>query len=201
MSLLLVCGFHGTGKDHFYSSYSKCDSSHWMIFGLTPFSIKTDVKRLSHADIMKTMCHEQYGLNSILQSLSKDQALPSGLNGIPNDIVTLRDLYIMYSSKFKEIDINYWCKQVNIDHSHHYVLTDFRFPHEYQYAIDNYHDMDLATLRVYRSQVVEPPANMDTEHNLDEFQTTFLAVTSQCEFEIAVQRFPQYQNYTYQCSI
>ena len=195
MSILLLCGYRGSGKDHFCRTYQEGKLQTWLIYGATPIVRQDNVQRLSHADRMKELCHEEYGLYQVTEA-DKERPLPPGC--YPPGVVTLRDLYIWYSNKHKENDINHWCKQVFIDHTQHYILTDFRFQHEWDFVQQQYYDMDLSTLRVYRSCVVEPPLSVDTEHDLDEVKTLYLAVTSEAEFKLAVERFPQYRDYTLQ---
>ncbi|CAH6421706.1 Hypothetical protein HVR_LOCUS1346, partial [uncultured virus] len=85
------------------------------------------------------------------------------------------------------------------------VVTDWRYRNESRYLINKLSNYEIPaeqrsnilTVRLYRSEVPEPDANIDSEHDLDSVCTDFLLLRDDVEGELekAIEKFPQYSEF------
>jgi len=218
-TVTLTCAYTRTGKDHLGKNVQhNTVENDWMIYGKTKdatFRVPDSVVLISYASSLKKMClQERLHLSLSWQELEpvKDTLHVANPDDI-SDVRILRQWYIDFGAEKREINKDYWC--IKAFEAHHggtknLMVTDFRFYNEYEYTRrafceDFFGDLtptlpssathDLQTIRLYRSCVKVPDANIASEHNLDKFQTGFLGVTSVEEFFKARELFPQYKDY------
>lgn len=202
MQTLFVCGYRRTGKDTFTSKIVNPDIndvSLWKIYrNPTSISFKNLIddtikyKRIAFADKLKDEVSIHYGIDRNIPDALKDTKYLI----YNNDLVSPRDLYIEWA-KFRRINNNYyWIEQVynNISNNDIYVVSDFRYPIEFEFFSSK---CDVKTLRVFRSEVVVSDA--PSEHQLDNFTTDYIACPSTIDFNNSLLLFPQYSHYIYDC--
>lgn len=206
-TVILVCGYKRTGKDTLMSILAGTTSRfHWRIYK-HPSALQ---KRFDHeiyirtafADALKREAGIEYGIPLEVPDSDKDSKLY--VHYQTGELVSARDIYIEWGSIRRSQDIDYWCKAafntIKSDDNAAYVVTDWRFSNEGNYVTRAF--PSVITVRVYRSDVPEPDANIESEHQLDYYQTDFLLLSDGVdgEFERAVQKFPQYANYV-ECEV
>lgn len=218
--IVLVCGYRRTGKDTLYSILSKQIRSvnlfKWRIYRLS--SMKHEFNsgiyvRMAFADALKCEASEEYGIPLIISDTEKD--VKQFKHYKSGKIVSARDIYIEWGTIKRNEDIDYWCKalindfyalncssdefkeeySISKDPRVTCVVTDWRFENEVKYVLTTF--SDVITIRVYRSDVPIPDANIDSEHDLNKYPTDILLIQDgiEGEFEKAVELFPQYHDY------
>ena len=116
-----------------------------------------------------------------------------------NTYKSLNQFYLEYAEDEKTKNLNIWSEKVfntfkdNFDNINY--ITDFKFYNEYLYMKNRV--TNLKTTRIYRSSVPISDKYIESEHDLDQFETDYLLVTSPLEFYKALRIFPQYKNYKY----
>lgn len=218
-SLILICGYRRTGKDTLYSilatNQTSVDRFKWRIYkhpdqiGRKMKSDKNTIyERTSFADNLKCEASKVYGIPQVVSESDKD--LKQFIHYKTGELVSARDIHIEWGAIRRSEDPNYWCKaalkhipkpsqtqyETGSDTSTvNYVVTDWRFRNESKYALDNYDN--VLTIRVYRSDVPEPPSNVESEHDLDTYRTHFLLLNDELkgEFLKVIEKFPQYSDY------
>jgi hypothetical protein len=204
MKVLLVCGYRRTGKDYLYNLLSgkQVESRfRWKIYkngerlNMSLGSIDIEYQRTSFADLLKSEASTEYGIPPIVPD--SDKEVKQFIHYKTGKVVSARDIYIEWGQVRRSQDADYWCKNAfnQIKNKAVCVVTDWRFRNESEYVMKNFDE--VITIRVYRSDVLEPDINIDSEHNLDSYQTDILLVRDDVEgeFEKAAIRFPQYQRY------
>jgi hypothetical protein len=187
--IILVCGYRRTGKDAFYNILTGKDTEHhWLIYKHSSnnksLNHGPDLDKQSFANALKQECFDLYSIPLEILDVDKDKRLFDGRSA--------RDYYILHAALRKQQSIDYWCSKLEINSDT--MITDWRFNHELEY-IGNRHN--TTTIRLYRSCVFEPAADITSEHELDLHLTDMLLVTNEDDFTLALQRFPQYQGYTF----
>lgn len=209
MRVVLLCGYRRTGKDTFCQILQgNCDRHYtWHAYAKPDASVK-DLRspgmvfqHKSFAQQLKFETAKEYGIPEVVSDDDKD--VKQYLDPETNDIVSARDLYIKHGALRRSQDRDYWCSRVfesitdaNVqDQSLSYVITDWRFPNEHTYTVPKF--SDVMTVRLWNSDVPEPPADIESEHALDAHATDLLLIPDYKprEFQRAVQKFPQYANY------
>ena len=209
MRIVLVSGYRRTGKDTFYQILQGECKSHftWHAYAKPSASVKDlrspgmKFQQKSFAQELKLETAKEYGIPEFVSDDDKD--VKQYLDTETNDIVSARDLYIKHGALRRSQDRNYWCRRVldaiteaNIqDQSLSYTVTDWRFPNEYAYTVSRF--SDAVTVRLWNSDVPEPPADVESEHALDAHATDLLLIPhyKPHEFQRALEKFPQYADY------
>lgn len=201
--LTLVCGYRRTGKDYLYNLLSKQHTAQSCLrvyknpllhsYNITNYS---RFVRISFADLLKREAVNIYGLPTDIPDNEKDDKCYEHYK--TGEMVSARDVYMEWGQIRRDEDPDYWCKlalqSINDDRNTNYVVTDWRFSNELDYARSLF--PSLITLRIYRSVVEEPSSDIISEHDLDNHKTDLLVtLDSDEEFINATKRFPQYSNY------
>lgn len=201
----LVCGYRRTGKDKLYEILSGKSSGgfKWRIYrvprtyGVPKFNESKTYMRVAFADALKREAAEEYKIPPVIPDNEKD--VKKFRHHKTGEMVSARDIYIEWGAVRREQDINYWCKAVldsiPDDSDTNCVITDWRYLNELKYVLST--GVNFAAVRLYRSDVPEPSADIESEHNLDYCATDYLLLRDDLpgEFERAVKRFPQYHDY------
>lgn len=201
MPKILVCGYRRTGKDALAAIMS---GQHiparfkWRIYARDKtLKLERDLscKRIAFADELKAEASAVYSIPLGVPDEQKD--IKQFIHYKTKWEVSARDIYIEWGNIRRNEDIDYWCRAAfeSIDESDICIVTDWRFPNEKEYTFRTF--KDTVTVRVYRSDVPEPDANIESEHKLDDFQTDFLLIRDDFpgEFERTCSKFPQYKDY------
>ncbi len=215
--LHLTCGYAGTGKDSLYnllrggaciqSGVSLCPPGGWLVYAdadtpLPHYGNGAALQRAAFADALKGDSFPFLGLPGTYIDY---EAVKNTLEVTPAGTEVkkiLRQYYIEYGAMRRKEDIHFWPKRVlgphiRADSKEHTDVTDFRFLSEEVYTAEATKAVGMTydTMRVYRSDVKVADKSVQSEHELDDFQTTYLFVTSAEEFVRAVTVFPQYATY------
>jgi len=163
---------------------------------ITPGPDKFVCTRTAFADKLKSEASEIYGIPSVVADAEKD--IKQFEHYITGELVSARDIYIEWGAIRRAQNHNYWCKMVleSIDTNvTNCFVTDWRYPNEAKFMIETYNN--VVTVRLYRSDVPEPPIHIDSEHSLDSYRTDILLIRDDLEneFEKTLHKFPQYQGY------
>lgn len=218
----LIAGYSGTGKDTLHiilktddkpKRHSICNKIKHILYPAPSTKIRylifSDINsqdigsylfecksrtRIAQADPIKAHVNSRHNLPKDFDyEANKNKVLPS-LDG-----QRLRDLYIEFGTQMRNININYWAKlahySIALSPTEIVDVTDFRFPNEYEYILSKHNR--TVTTRIFRSEVRIPNSNVESEHALDNFTTNFLLVSSWSEFQIALNKFPQYNTHVY----
>ena len=200
MNILLVCGYRRTGKDTLYQTLIGESDYKWNIYQHKdrkidePFPLSS-YTRVSFADPLKSEASEVYGIPEYVPDSDKD--LKQFIHYCTGELVSARDIYIEWGKYRRFQDPNYWCKQalksISNENSSSIVITDWRFINEGEFFLQNYEN--VLTIRIYRSDVLEPDINIESEHQLDTRATDLLITSTSTDFDSVVVRFPQYKDY------
>lgn len=211
--MLLVCGYKRTGKDTLFDILNnKNTTDKWLVYSKDHSNFCfPNIKKHTIALEIKRYAHDYLGIEDKNYDDIKDSVAVSNIPKVkdrklhfitqeeidsylpknPNSV--LRDWYIAFGSCYiQNRSKYYWCEQVKFEGDNQVGISDFRYAFEYFYFSQKY---DVLTVRLYRSNVPEPAANIITEHDLDNFETDYLLVPDQDDFNLAVEKFPQYQDY------
>lgn len=211
MKLYLVCGYRGTGKDTLYLALNGQSDVSWCVFAnknkcsdLLGLSLTTrfpgvpllDKKlfRIAFADALKIEAAAIYGIPEVVE----DKNMKQFIHYATGEMVSARDIYIEYGVKD---DIYYWCKKALDDLiDADYMVTDWRLYKELDYS--KRVTENIVTIRVYRSDVVEPAKHIVTEHELDDYMTDLLLLpledmVNSKPSEKIMEKFPQYKGYEF----
>jgi hypothetical protein len=204
--IILTCGYRRTGKDTLYSILSNPQSIinrfKWRIYKHKSqinrkFPENVSYERTAFADHLKLEASVIYGIPSVVPDSEKD--LKQFIHYKTGDLVSARDIYIEWGAIRRQEDPEYWCKAVckflANSSNNTCVVTDWRYCNESTYMLNQYDN--VLTVRVYRSDVPEPPAHIESEHDLDEYRTDFLLLNDELEneFQKTIEKFPQYNDY------
>lgn len=221
MTIHLIAGYKGSGKDSFYKKiinkknikkYTQCGESCPYFYILTkPGCIDTNFCfyntvpiRKALADAVKEEVHTKLGLKFTsleCQELAKEHLLlKDESDSESSTLKPLRYYYIKYALEAREKDIDHWCKKIDSSESHdsegkiseEIMITDFRFLNERIYFESKY---DVLTYRVFRKEKDNTNIDDISEHQLDNEITDFLVVGSLDDIGFAKTKFPQYHDY------
>lgn len=206
MRVILVCGYRRTGKDTLYHKLSHPNETqlfNWQVYRPSNSSNNLNLDhspvRLAFADILKEEASEKYQIPLVISDADKD--IKQFIHYQTGEMVSARDIYIEWGAIRRKEDPNYWCKVAfeSIDNESCVIVTDWRFENEIAYAQSKFDD--VVTIRLYRSDIDEPDITIESEHNLDTYLTDLLLVKDEADFNVAIQKFPQYREYTLTGSI
>lgn len=202
-SVLFICGYRRHGKDEFFK-WMKQESNHEYRFyvrkdfksrslfaNLPPTAI---LQSMSFALSLKEKTAEKLGITPEELELKKDNVLentkPYEFKIIkPSDISTAthRDVLIDIAAVKRNKRPTYFSEKTSLLQycsNKVGIITDFRYPDEYQHFAEFLPPNMLFTLRVHRSEVAVPDADIISEHALDSFKTDFV-VTSKTSTNVA----------------
>ena len=181
--LIFLCGYAGSGKDTLASDIIKGNLSRWLFTSNMHYLYLEgyNFKRFSFADKLKEECEIKYGVPKDEQDKNTPKYI---LNG---ETVSARCIWIHEAKIQREKDISYYSKQ--LVHDDNYIITDWRYPDELKY----HNKEDVITIRVFRESV--DIMALDSEHQLDDYATDFLAVDSLSSLYKCKTLLPQYKNY------
>lgn len=202
--VILICGYRKTGKDMLYQKLSRkapLDLFSWSIYAsplvdsskvYNDFNTGTYIRQ-ALADKLKSEANTQYSISSYISDNEKD--IKQFIHPITKALVSARDIYIEWGEKRRGEDPEYWCKCIEKPLlGETVVITDWRHPNERDYFVNEYGN--VITMRVYRGDVIEPPKNVISEHDLDNVLTDYVLIFDKPgEWDILLEHFPQYQNY------
>jgi hypothetical protein len=213
MTLIMVAGYRGSGKDTLYKQLSDKNFKpefNWKVYynpniDINKLKILYDLNnlqiiRISFADklkeqVRKNLINEKNIDETFDTEKYKDSPI-SCSSSKNNDNMTFRDYCIELAAKCRSNDIDHWCKLVydNIieNDDKNIMITDWRYENEYIFFEKL---KQIISMRVYRSSIMIPDKNILSEHNLDNFVTDYLLVTNEYEFKLAIKEFPQYSEY------
>ena len=223
--VILICGYRRTGKDTLCAILSNNNQStslfKWRVYRhpslLTKYITNKNAStyvRTAFADALKYEASQVYSIPLVISDADKDikqfkhnedvvrfqgNSTFFTKQSCKDVLRSARDIYIEWGAFRRSQDIDYWCKaafnNVPNDSTTVCVVTDWRYHNEAKYVIDTF--SDVVTVRIYRSDVPEPDADIDSEHNLDDYQTDLLLIQNDIEgeFERVVEKFPQYIQY------
>ena len=203
MPIVLLCGYKRTGKDSVYETLSTHRSNYiWQIYrdpekfgNEFPPRHNRKVSRIAFADSLKDEVRRLYPFVCNVLDNEKDEKLFQ-MGEIP---VSLRDIYKIVGSEKRQADPEHWCKLALQDltrcpiNMHYTIVTDWRYQNELEYIRHNF--SDIITVRIYRSSVIEPDLDDETEHDLDNITTDILLLPINEDFGKVSERFPQYAHY------
>lgn len=210
--VILTCGYRRTGKDTFFTKLigDKDNLFSWRVYK-HPTAIDKQIdlllsyKRIAFADSLKEEAASKYKIPVIIPDAEKD--VKQFIHYQTQKLVSSRDIHIEWGALRRLEDIDYWCKQgfksyinnkstdFNQKITEGLVVTDWRFHNESEYAFRNFHN--VYTIRLYRSDIIEPDITISSEHDLDNYLTDFLLLRDDIpnEYEKALEKFPQYKGY------
>ncbi|CAH6418282.1 Hypothetical protein POVN_LOCUS52 [uncultured virus] len=191
----------GGAKVEAFDSEVKVDTSGqvkpWLVYSLeaTPKPDYGDGKALMRIAFADALKKESFAVLKLKGEYQDYEGFKNTMM-VLNDSKLLRQHYIDYGAERREQDLNYWAKaalQPHIEHKGHLFVTDLRFNNEHEYACKTF--SRTASTRLFRSDVAIPPADVQSEHELDWLQTDYLLLTTPEDFESALKHFPQYKDY------
>jgi len=198
MTLRLITAYTRTGKDTFVDQVNgQLDYIHpWIVF-THPNKPMDDYKeifapgnKLSFAASLKKTVVQNLGLPEDFDvEANKDTYMIEGK--------LLRQHLIEYAFQMRQIDQAFFVKEALRDMNGDCIVSDFRFIDEYEF-IAAHVKVPVTTIRLFRSSVEVPPPHIISEHDLDEFETDVLLVSSDQSYDIACDHFPQYRSYVRQ---
>lgn len=203
---LFICGYRRTGKDTLATDISEDRITHrWRGYVRADGKFRNIYSDFLRADVaafhdpLWKFVRNLLGLpRDFDYEGRKDEPRPDDFGR------TIRDYMIAVGSAGRTIDRAYWVKQAFarfcvpefLDRDATVVVCpDHRFRAEYEAAVSL--GLEIVTLRVYRSAVPVPPPDVESEHDLDDFQTDYLLVESEEEFVSATKVWPMYEGYVY----
>ena len=203
--ITLVCGYRRTGKDtlaaqindphpiqvftwHAYGEPIE-NGSTGKIFRIHPS------RQISFARKLKEEVRE-------MLDLDPDFDMEPHKDSLKIQGKLLRQHLIDHGITRREQDPNYWCKAAfeDVNSGESIIVTDWRFPNEYDYVLNWVNcrsNITLQTVRVFRKDVPIPP-NTPSERSLDTIQTDFVLlpqINEEDERKALASHFPQYIGY------
>jgi len=191
----LVCGYKRTGKDTLVKMFNGTEDFKWIVYkhptNTNHFHIEP-TERVGFADKLRTEVDVMLKLDT--QSVDYD----TYKEVVVKDGKTYRDFLIDHAAVRRAENIDYWVSRAkNWDElysDNKIMITDWRYPNELTY-LKQFDNLNVVTIRLFRSDVPIPPDDMISEHQLDKISTDYLLVNSDLEFENACKIFPQYKDY------
>jgi dephospho-CoA kinase len=147
---------------------------------------KFNFKRYAFADILKREVSEELNLDMWYFTSQEGKAKVSVYGK------TYRQLLIDHAEYKKLFDKNYYSKLLlkSIDtNQDRIVISDFRYPYEYEYLKDNLWEYHVKTVNVQRNSSVN--SNIESETALNEFEYNLL-IDNNGDSEHIVKQFVDY---------
>ena len=177
-SILLVSGFRGMGKDyivnHGYHGYTILQHRKRVSKSLPD---PTNLTRMKFATPLRKLLNGYFtpdSIDAIDFEHHKDDPDFLPYNG------TLRQLFIEIARATRLVDQDFYAKRLDMELTDQpAVVTDWRYPNEYDYLAKHNH---IVTLRVHREydhhgkRINIPNDDDNSEHSLDNFKTDFIAI-------------------------
>ena len=196
--VILLCGYKRTGKDRLFTILSSTNTGFkWHIYkhssNMSIFPSKdTSYRRTAFADALKQEVYEEYDISPDVPDTEKE--IKQFIHHKTGTLISSRDANIEWASIRRHQDPDNWCKKAFLFFNREiWIVSDWSFPNEEIYVKTTF--SNVLTIRLYRSDVPEPDINIESEHALDQHLTDFLLIPEYEEFNIAIQRFPQYIDY------
>lgn len=177
-NLFMITGYKGTGKDTFYklAKENKITDETYEVHGCTKEEFREIIEninnRVSFADNVKMLASNRWkdvlSINSFTEE-NKDKK-------IRNTNYTIRDLYILEAAMYANVDPLFWVKNVYIEKND--IITDFRYPKEYNYLSEKY---KVTTIRIFRKEII--CTNDLIENLLDDFRTDIVLLCKDTSIE------------------
>lgn len=147
MEILLLGGKSGSGKTYIAKILEQRGWFH-----------------LAFADALKDIVAEKYSIDRC------DLDTQEGKKKIYTDGMTYRDILITESKQMKKQDINIFCKIVSskIKSQPKVVISDMRYPHEYEYISNTFTEAVVKSCLVKRNQFNE--IDDPSETSMDDFK-------------------------------
>jgi hypothetical protein len=151
--VVLLSGYIGAGKD-FIADYLVNMKGYY---------------KFSFADSLKDFTSKKYSFPKAFCYTHEGKEMPYTFEN--GDIVTIRDLLILEGAEQRKINENVWIDYIierilkETPEDAKIVISDFRFPNEYYEMKKRFEG--TVSARIYRDSIV--PANLESEHLLDEF--------------------------------
>jgi len=194
----MVCGYKRTGKDELCRMFNMEDIFRWSVYRHPDVNqdsgkfVVEAVNRISFADKLRADVNKIWNIdNSIDYESIREKEIVDGK--------TYRDLLIEHAAVKRADNPDYWIIQAADweDVKGNIMITDWRYENELSY-LKRIQNINVTTIRVFRSEVSVPPFNVISEHQLDGVFTDYLLVPHENtdeEFNQAKSVFPQYRNY------
>ena len=149
--IIWISGYAGAGKDTMASILCK----------------KYDFQRVAFADSLKDIVAGKYGFDRALCDS------PEGKNSVVGSVgKTVRELLIKDSAEAKKANINIFASfvldTIQATKQKRFVISDWRYPHEYNYLTYNLPDAEHICIRITRPglhSLADP-----SEHALDDWK-------------------------------
>jgi hypothetical protein len=190
----LITGYRGTGKDQLHVNLTA---------GIKPLGYEVYAVNRNHCEILMIPSRTRVGLADALKLEVHQQLRDNGVNLPPhadktmlvNDR-TLRELYIEHGTLQRRQNPDHWVTMAadqiaGLNCSGCIDITDWRYLNELTYLRERF---PVVTTRIYRSDVPIPPADVESEHNLDLVLTDVILVPSN-DVDDCLQLFPYYADY------
>ncbi len=192
--ITLIAGYLRTGKDTLVKMFNGEETFNWIVYKHPQNDkhfVMKKVKRVGFADKLRVELDTILGIDeSIDYDTYKETIIKDGK--------TYRDFLREHAKLRRDEDVNYWVKRATewdkICSDDKIAVTDWRYTNELEY-ISNFRNLELTTIRLYRSDIQIPSKDIISEHDLDNILTDFLLVTSSEEFEKACEVFTQYKGF------
>ena len=182
--VVLLAGYRRHGKDTFYRHLAGEDSTYDYDVRLGVAPVKFPVgtyRRIAFADILKEECARFLGITVDYIEEHKDGPLPAGVqyyfNGPPGNGVsfTMRDVLIDYGRRKRADNVNYFVdcviNEIRDNTDCITIITDWRFTNEFKRIQTFFADTSrqIIPARIFRYDAPFPPADEESEHQLDSF--------------------------------
>lgn len=216
--LTFVCGFLRVGKDCFIedlknNKLKQCrnpDEAKWIVyckfenFIILDLLSSPEIKRYSFADALKIKTHDFLKLKGCSSNTFDEVKETAEFQNPSNPLErkTVRNFYIDVGQEERKKDPNVWTRivhdEIDKDLTNQKnttpIISDFRFKNEIL------RPTQTTTIRLFRKKVPIPDfaksLDVDSEHNLDDFETDYLLLPpGQEEFKAAIGFFPRYANF------
>jgi len=192
--ITLIAGYRRTGKDTLVKMFNGETPFNWIVYkhpGNDKRFVMKKVKRIGFADKLRVELDTILGTDeSIDYDTYKEIIIKDGK--------TYRDCLRDHAKIKRDQDINYWVRRATewdkVYSDDRIAVTDWRYINELEY-ISNFKNLEITTIRLYRSEISIPSNDITSEHQLDNILTDFLLVTSSEEFKKACELFPQYKEF------
>ena len=175
--VVLLAGYRQHGKDTFFRHIAGQEDTYTYATRTSdgaPFVFPSlNYVRVGFADVLKRECADILGTTADEVERTKDEPLTVSYSfkcTLPsNDPPTVRDMLIDHAAYCRALDPDHYARRVcdALSDEHVTVITDFRYPNEYDYALST--GRRVFTARLRREGASVPPMSVRSEHQLDNF--------------------------------
>lgn len=179
---VMICGYRTHGKDFFFKKLVKEIDNKFIC--LAKFENKINdliiilnsekFKRIAFADCLKQSLNFLNPTDKDIKKYHKIDGKYVEVFDSNLPLFSFRDILIEHAKIMKEKDINHWVKLgiSELDFKSCNVITDWRFYHEYDCLSEIF--PEIFTFRIFNFEKDIPSSNVDSEHELDYFETDFI---------------------------